>query len=66
MILLDTDILIDLISFMKYRLSHNTGMLDMLIGHTAISLGTPLYTFNERHYNFITGIQTIQPYIKNV
>jgi hypothetical protein len=53
-------------SFMNYRLSHNAGMLDMLISQTAISLGTPLYTFNQRHYNFIPGIQTIQPYNKNV
>jgi hypothetical protein len=26
----------------------------------------PLYTFNQRHYNFIPGMQTVQPYIKSV
>lgn len=51
--------------FVAYRLSHNAGLLDMLIGQTAISLGVPLYTFNHKHYSFIPGMQTIQPYTKN-
>ena len=52
--------------FMNHRLSQNAGMLDMLIGQTAICLGVPLYTFNQKHYIFIPDIQTIQPYFKNV
>lgn len=31
--------------FVAYRLSHNAGVLDILIGQTAIALGLPLYTF---------------------
>ena len=51
--------------FTMYRLSHNAGLLDVLIGQTAVALGVPLHTFNQRHYNFIPGIQTVQPYTKN-
>ena len=51
--------------FAAYRLSHNAGLLDVLIGQTAVSLGVPLHTFNQRHYSFIPGIQTIQPYVKS-
>jgi predicted nucleic acid-binding protein len=51
--------------FVTYRLSHNAGLLDMLIGQTAMSLGVPLHTFNHKHYNFIPGMRTIQPYTKN-
>lgn len=51
--------------FAGYRLSHNAGLLDVLIGQTAVALGVPLHTFNERHYSFIPGVQTIQPYTKS-
>ncbi len=51
--------------FMHYRLSHNAGLLDVLIGHTALGLRMPLHTFNQKHYNFIFGLQTIQPYVKS-
>lgn len=50
--------------FADYRLSHNAGMLDVLIGQTAVMLATPLYTFNLKHYQFIPGLQTVQPYSK--
>lgn len=51
--------------FTRFRLSHNAGLLDVLIGQTAVALGEPLYTFNQRHYRFIPGIQTVQPYAKS-
>lgn len=50
--------------FSAYRLSHNAGLLDALIGQTAVAMETPLLTFNQRHYGFIPGISTIQPYNK--
>ena len=50
--------------FAVYHLSHNAGLLDVLIGQTAVALGVPLHTFNQRHYSFIPNIQTIQPYTK--
>ncbi|NJN83151.1 MAG: type II toxin-antitoxin system VapC family toxin [Caldilineaceae bacterium] len=51
--------------FATYRLSHSAGLLDVLIGQIAVALGVPLYTFNQRHYGFIPGLQTIQPYTKS-
>jgi len=51
--------------FAAYRLSHNAGLLDVLIGQTAVALGVPLYTFNQRHYSFMPGVQTVQPYTKS-
>ncbi|ETR70717.1 MAG: PilT domain-containing protein [Candidatus Magnetoglobus multicellularis str. Araruama] len=51
--------------FTQYRLSHNAGLLDVLIGQTAVSYGFDLYTFNDKHYKFIKDLKTIQPYMKN-
>jgi predicted nucleic acid-binding protein len=51
-----------LASFSQHRLSHSLGIIDALIGHTAIELGTPLHTFNQKHYDPITGLTTVQPY----
>jgi predicted nucleic acid-binding protein len=48
--------------FTQYHLSHNAGLLDVLIGQTAVALGVPLHTFNQRHYQFIPELQTTQPY----
>lgn len=50
--------------FTEYRLSDNAGLLDVLIGQTAVALGVSLYTFNQKHYRFIPGLQTVQPYEK--
>ena len=48
--------------FAEYHLSHGAGLLDVLIGQTAVALEMPLYTFNQKHYRFIPGLQTVQPY----
>lgn len=50
--------------FTEYRLSHNAGLLDVLIGQIAVVLNVPLYTFNQKHYRFMNKLQTIQPYEK--
>ena len=50
--------------FTRYHLSHNAGLLDVLIGQTAVVLKVPLCTFNQRHYQFIPELQTTQPYEK--
>ncbi len=52
--------------FAQYHLSHNAGLIDVLVGMTAVSLNLPLHTFNEKHYQFIPGLQTIKPYPKLV
>lgn len=51
--------------FAKYFLSHSAGLVDVLVGMTAVSFNVPLYTFNEKHYQFIPGLKTIQPYSKS-
>jgi len=51
--------------FSQYRLSHNAGLLDVMIGQTAVSHSLKLFTFNDKHYKFIEELQTIQPYVKN-
>lgn len=48
--------------FTRYSLSHNIGMIDTLIAHTAVGAGWPLATFNQKHYRVIEQLQTIQPY----
>jgi predicted nucleic acid-binding protein len=53
-----------LATFSHARFSHGVGLLDTLIGQTAIALQTVLYTFNQRHYDAIPGLRTEQPYTK--
>jgi predicted nucleic acid-binding protein len=48
--------------FATYHLSHNLGLLDALIGETAVGLGETLATFNVKHYSVIAVLKTIQPY----
>jgi predicted nucleic acid-binding protein len=48
--------------FAAYRLSHNLGLLDSLIGQTAVGLGQVLATFNVKHYSVIAGLTTTQLY----
>jgi predicted nucleic acid-binding protein len=48
----------------NYNLSHGLGLLDALIGQTALSLYLPLHTFNRKHYEIIPDLVTIQPYLK--
>ena len=48
--------------FARYLLSHNIGMIDTLIAHTAVGAGLLLATFNQKHYRVITQLQTMQPY----
>lgn len=52
-------------NFSKYHLSHKIGIIDSLIGQSAIDLQIPLYTFNGKHYECIPLLKTIKPYKKN-
>lgn len=48
--------------FARYHLSHGVGLLDALIGQTAVALNLPLHTFNRKHYAPIPNLVTIEPY----
>lgn len=50
--------------FRTLHLAHGLGLLDALIGATAIGLGASLVTFNVRHFRPIAGLITEQPYEK--
>jgi predicted nucleic acid-binding protein len=50
------------LDFAAHRLSHNLGLLDSLIGHTAVGLNDRLATFNLKHYGVIASLQAFQPY----
>ena len=52
--------------FARHHLSHGIGVLDALIGQIAVARDVPLHTFNEKHYEAVPGLQTVQPYSKNV
>ena len=49
-------------TFTQLWLSAGVGVLDTLIGQTAVALGLPLHTFNRKHYAAIPNLQTVQPY----
>lgn len=49
-------------TFARGYLSHNLGIFDALIGHSALGLNAVLCTFNVRHYRAIEGLTTEQPY----
>jgi predicted nucleic acid-binding protein len=51
-------------TFLAYHLSHGAGLLDVLIAQKALALGVLLYTFNQKHYQFLSELHTIQPYAK--
>ena len=48
--------------YVTFRLSRGLGLIDSLIGATAVGLGQPLATFNVKHYGLIAGLVTVQPY----
>lgn len=50
--------------FSQYYLSHRIGILDVLIGQMAVTVGVPLCTFNQKHYSTIPNLKTLQPYEK--
>ncbi len=53
-----------LTDFRTLHLSHGLGLLDALIGATALGHRASLVTFNVRHFRPITGLVTEQPYEK--
>jgi len=67
MILLDTDVMIDLLRQYPPAVAWLDSLGDeeiVLPGYLAVSLGLPLHTFNQRHYAAILNLRTVQPYAK--
>src|SRR5260370_38389773 len=60
----DADCSLALSLFTSYHLSHGLGLLDSLIGASAIGLGASLQTFNSKHYQVIPGLLLDQPYVR--
>jgi predicted nucleic acid-binding protein len=52
------------LSFARYHLSHNLGLLDALIGETAIGHQAELATFNLKHYQVLPALAILQPYTR--
>ena len=50
--------------FTQFKLSHHLGVLDALIGQTAVAIDLPIHTFNRKHYAAIPDLVTVQPYQK--
>jgi len=48
--------------FSQLRLRTHIGMIDVLVGQTAVELHLPLHTFNKKHYRAIPKLITVQPY----
>jgi tRNA(fMet)-specific endonuclease VapC len=46
----------------QYRLSHGLGVFDALIAACAVSREATLCTFNRKHYQCISELETHQPY----
>jgi len=49
-------------TFSKARLSHGSSIADILIGETAVGLGVPIYSFNEKHLSIVPGIKILRQY----
>ncbi len=47
-----------------YYLSNSVGIIDAIIGQTAVDRDMPLCTFNEKHYKIIENIELVKPYKK--
>ena len=48
--------------FCDHFLRNGLGLIDALVAQSALELGTPLHTFNTKHYQCVLGLQLIAPY----
>jgi len=46
----------------RHTLSHGLGWPDCLIAATALRLGVPVATINDKHFRIIRGLKVIRPY----
>ena len=52
------------LNFADLKLSQGLGIIDALIASTALEHGTPLYTFNTKHFNAVPSLEVIIPYLR--
>jgi predicted nucleic acid-binding protein len=48
--------------FTRFHLSHGVGLLDVLIGATALHQGTTIATLNLKHFTPLPGVRVERPY----
>jgi hypothetical protein len=46
----------------QFKLSHNVGIIDALIGSAAARLAVPIYTLNTRHFTPLPSVTSYRPY----
>jgi predicted nucleic acid-binding protein len=46
----------------RYKLSHNIGMMDGMIAAVSMRLNVPIYTMNIKHFGVIVGNLAQKPY----
>jgi predicted nucleic acid-binding protein len=59
-----TDCTRALTTFMQGHFTHHLGIIDAIIGESAVGLGATLVTFNIRHFQAVPGLITEQPYTR--
>ena len=52
--------------FTQARLTHHSGILDVLIAECAIGLGASLCTFNTRHFQAVPELTIERPYDRTI
>ena len=50
--------------FGRLSLSHNVGMVDWMIAHTALEYEATLFTFNLRHFAYFPKLDFRAPYVR--
>jgi predicted nucleic acid-binding protein len=50
--------------FVRHHLGNSLGLIDALIAATAIGLGTPLHTFNQKHFGCVEDLTIVRPYLR--
>ncbi len=51
--------------FETHRLSHGAGIIDTLIGYTAVVNEMPIFTFNRKHFRYLPGIEIVELYSRH-
>ncbi len=46
----------------RYSLSHGVGWPDCLIAATALRLGLPVVTLNDKRFKVFKGLRVVRPY----